>query len=739
MLEKNNLKKTCLYIFIFLFQTFILKSQEVTVKYTEDKIEIDGSPNDSAWKNADVASDFWQWRPTDSVKAIKQTEFKALFDKKNLYFLVKAYTKEKKFTVYNLKRDFETKSADYVQLIFDTFSDASNAFKFQTNHLGLKGDMLLSSVLSWGDSRGMNSSWDAIWEVESKLYDDSYIAEVKIPLNQLYFLNGSKSWRFNIYRSDTQTMEHSSWAKTPQNQRIGDLAFMGKINFEKPLGESKKPISVIPYFNGITGRNFVQEKSLNNFEYGLDMKVPIGNSINVDLTFNPDFSQVEVDDQLVNLTQFELKLPEKRQFFTQNSDLFTDFGQQRDAEPFFSRRIGIATDLDGNTIENKIIRGFRLSGKINDKLRIGLLNVLTEEDKANGIPQNNSTLFTIRNKVFARSNYAFFFINRENTKNYDFVENQKKYNRVFGFEYNLASENGEWSGRTFIHKSITPEKNDKNASFGMRLSKNTRKHYISMGGSYVGDDFRSDLGYYRRYGFIKLTPFYQYRIYPKNSSTVLNYALQHYSAYVFRPNKKEKFEGKWNISSFEIKYLNQSEFEIKQNIKRDYLYYDFDPTRTEGAIPLPANNFYSYTDYEIAYSTPDKNLFSVRSKVNFGDFFNGTKFSINNELNFRVQPYFNTSLKINYDSIELPEPYPSRDIWLISPKFQFTFNKKTFWTTYVQYTNQSENLGINSRLQWRFAPLSDLYLVYNDNYFTTGSIEPQFRSINLKITYWINI
>jgi hypothetical protein len=100
--------------------------------------------------------------------------------------------------------------------------------------------MLLSSVNSFG-GRGMNSSWDAIWEVESKLYDDSYIAEVKIPLNQLYFINGAKSWRFNIYRSDTQSLEHSSWAKTPQEQRIGDLAFMGKINFEKPLGESKKP------------------------------------------------------------------------------------------------------------------------------------------------------------------------------------------------------------------------------------------------------------------------------------------------------------------------------------------------------------------------------------------------------------------------------------------------------------------------------------------------------------------
>ena len=97
------------------------------------------------------------------------------------------------------------------------------------------------------------------------------------------------------------------------------------------------------------------------------------------------------------------------------------------------------------------------------------------------------------------------------------------------------------------------------------------------------------------------------------------------------------------------------------------------------------------------------------------------------------------SLRMNYDSIELPKPYSTRDIWLISPKFEFTFTKQLYWTTYIQYSNQSENLGINSRLQWRFAPLSDLYLVYNDNYFTNDKITPQLRSINLKLTYWINI
>ena len=97
------------------------------------------------------------------------------------------------------------------------------------------------------------------------------------------------------------------------------------------------------------------------------------------------------------------------------------------------------------------------------------------------------------------------------------------------------------------------------------------------------------------------------------------------------------------------------------------------------------------------------------------------------------------SIKLNFDSIKLPSPYSSKDIWLISPKFEFTFSKKIFWTTYIQYSSQLEDLGINSRLQYRFAPLSDLYLVYNDNYFTTNSIQPRFRSINLKLTYWFNI
>ena len=195
----------------------------------------------------------------------------------------------------------------------------------------------------------------------------------------------------------------------------------------------------------------------------------------------------------------------------------------------------------------------------------------------------------------------------------------------------------------------------------------------------------------------------------------------------------------YNQTSVFISYLNQAELNIERKQRKDYLFFEFDPTRTNGATPLPANRYYNFTDYSISYKSPSRNLFTSDSEISYGSFYNGTKFSIQSRLSYRRQPIFNMSLRLNYDSIKLPKPYPTRDIFLISPKFELTFTKKIYWATYIQYSNQFEDLGINSRLQWRFAPLSDLYLVYNDNYFTDDKITPQLRSINLKLTYWINI
>ena len=190
-----------------------------------------------------------------------------------------------------------------------------------------------------------------------------------------------------------------------------------------------------PVFDGFSTFEDFEGEVPSNFSFGGDAKISIGNGMNLDLTLNPDFSQVEVDDQIVNLTRFEINLPEKRQFFIHNSELFASIGDSRDSRAFFSRRIGVAKDIDGNTIENRIIGGLRLSGKITDNLRIGFLNMQTEQDKSNKISSNNNMVLSLQQRVFSKSNINLFFINRENTGNSNFINDQEKFNRVFGVDY----------------------------------------------------------------------------------------------------------------------------------------------------------------------------------------------------------------------------------------------------------------------------------------------------------------
>ena len=724
------------YILSFYF-SFIIKSsaqKDVTAFYTNKNIVIDGIEDDKAWEIVEYKSSFWQWRPSDSIKANTQTKFKVLMDDDNLYFLVKAYTDGNKFVIPSLKRDFNW-NTDYITILLDTFNDATNAFTFQSNPYGVQSEGLISGGnTDWRSDR--NYSWDTIWEVESKIYKNYFICEFKIPFKSLYYQKNSNNWRFNIYRRNTEGNEHSTWVKTPQNLIIGNLAYMGDLKFEKTLKNLNKPYSFIPYFNGLTSKNNIENSSKKSLLYGADIKIPIGSSLNLDLTINPDFSQVEVDDQIVNLTRFEISLPEKRQFFTENSDLFSDFGNTRDGLPFFSRRIGVAKDINGNTIENRITSGIRLSGKINKNLRIGILNMITDQDIKNNIPSNSNSLITLRHKVFNRSNISLFFIDRRSTKDFEFLNKGEKANSVLGLEYNLASKDSKWTGKAFFHKSYkSDDKNDN--STGFVINKNTLKNSYGIKTIYTGDDYQSDLGFYRRTGFLKIRPTYTYKIYPK-SDKINRYEFEQSYTILYQPQNDFLISDKVHTSKFEIRYLDQSNIEFQVQNWYQYLDESFDPTRS-GGIPLPANEIYKFTDYEISYRSDVRKLITFNNEISYGSFYGGTKFSLNNQINWRKQPNFVYSLKLNYNKINLPNPYSDGELWLVSQKFDFTFTKKFFWTSYIQFNSQNDNFGINSRIQWRFAPLSDLYFVYNDNYLAENDFIPRFRSFNIKMTYWLNL
>jgi hypothetical protein len=505
--------------------------------------------------------------------------------------------------------------------------------------------------------------------------------------------------------------------------------------FEKPLGKSKAPISIIPYINTIAVNDYEENKEFFELKAGGDAKISISNSLNLDITVNPDFSQVEADQVVTNLTRFEVNLPEKRQFFIENSDLFADFGNSLDANPFFSRRIGIAKDTTDTYIENDIIGGVRLSGKINTNFRVGLLNIQTKNDSENEIGGNNNTVLALQQKMFSRSNVSFLFINRQATSNKDFIVPEEKYNRVVGIDYNLANIDNSWNGKFYAHKSFTSNLDSKNYSTGTRLDYSSKNWGFRASGLYVGENFKSDLGFIRRTDIFKIDPKVEYLLFPKQGK-INRHNFSVVPIIVWKPEINFQLADYNIISSWNTEFNNTSRLSVSIFNRYVYLFDEFNPSFSDG-LSLEMDTDYNFSSIELNLQTDTRKPFSFKTKPSMGQFFNGFKYTFDAEISYRIQPKFLFSIRARYDKIELPQPYSNNNIWLVSPRINITFTKSLYWSTLIQYSSLLENLGINSRLQWRFAPLSDLFLVYNDNYFTDSEFAPRFRSINLKITYWL--
>ena len=712
------------------------EKRSVFVKKIDQEILLDGILDEVVWGLADSASDFWQLFPTDSLKAQDITEVKLLYNDTHIYIGATAKSSVGgDFIVSSLRRDYSARSNDNVTVLFDTFRDGQNAFLFGVNAYGVQREGLVSE--RGASINGFNLTWDIKWQSASKKYDDRFVLEITIPFTSLKYPEGSQKWGFQSYRYDLQKNERSIWTNVDQNQIPINVGYYGEMVFEEPLKKNRTPLYLIPYINGLTSKEFTSNSSDNTFSTGGDLKVAVGTGLNLDVTLNPDFSNVEVDDVITNLTRFEISLPEKRQFFIDNGDLFGSFGSFRDAIPFFSRRIGIASNANGSSIQNAILGGVRLSGKLNDDWRLGFLNIQNREDLSNQIASNNNAMFALQRKVFGQSQVGVFMVNRQTFKEYDFIEKNDTYNRVIGLDYNLASANNRWIGKFYTHKSFQPEDQEGNLSSFASLLYNTRIWRFYSNWVYVDRDFRSDLGFIPRTGIIKSGTSAQRTFYPKtgiaNSHSFRLLNLMWFQQNLDYQKTDHNFEVNYTL---EFKKQDRLEFEFS----RQYIYLSssFDPTRSTNSIPLPGDSGYQFSDWSLNYQSNLANPFIFTSEVSYGGFYNGTRFSYRGSTGYRFQPKVILSLQWDYNRINLPKPYATADLILVRPKFDVTFSKNLFWSTLIQYSNQTDNLGINSRLQWRFAPLSDLYIVYNDNYYTR-EFGPTFRSINLKLTYWLNL
>ena len=705
---------------------------QLNANFITEEIIIDGALSEHAWASADSTEYFQQYFPSDTTRAIFPTFVKVLYDERNLYISFRAESENDDFVVSTLRRDFRGTTNDNVSLIFDTFSDGINAFFFGVTPFGVRREGLI-----FNGGQGFDNTWDVKWRAESQRYGNHYTIEIAIPFTSLKFKEGSTSWRFRPYRWNIQSMEQSTWVGVPQNQIFSSLAFMGNLNFERPLGKSRTPLTFIPYVNALTQSDKIRNISEQDFSIGGDAKIAVGNSMNLDLTLNPDFSNVEVDDIFTNLTRFELLLPEKRQFFIDNIDLFASFGNTfNEARPFFSRRIGLARNQNGELIQNRIIGGARLSGKLDQDWRLGFLNMQTADDPSNEIASYNNMMVALQRRVAQRSNIGFFLVNRESFEEYDFLNDAEKYNRVIGVDYNLASANNTWTGKFYLHKSFQPDDQSGNISSQATITYNTRKWTYIQDWVYIDQDFRADLGFVPRTDILKSGNGLTRKFFPQSGS-LSNHSFRLLSIIYWQPSQSLKKTDHFFRLTWQALFKNQTTFEAELSNDFIYLRFPFDPTRS-GVEPLPANRGYSFNQFGISYNSNNTQLLTFGLDYEMGEFFNGNIVSAGADLGYRIQPFAQFSLGINYDGIRLPDPHGDADYWLTTFRSDLTFSKSLFWSSIIQYSNQRKNIGINSRLQWRFAPLSDLFLVYNDNYLSTD-FTSKFRSLNLKLTYWLNI
>jgi hypothetical protein len=690
----------------------------LNIKHTDKNIIIDGVLDEEPWLLADSAGHFQRVQPTDTGFAKARTEVRLTYDNSNLYLGIVCYDPTLgKRPVESLHRDFNFNKNDNFITYIDTYNDMTNSFCFGVSAAGAERDGL-------GANGGtVSNDWDTKWRSSVKNYKDRWVAEICIPFRSIRYREGVKEWGINFTRLDLKTAEKSSWAPMPRQFATATLAYTGTLVWDKPLEKAGPRFSLIPYVSAKATRdNEAGEDTKFDANAGLDAKVIVSTSMNLDLTINPDYSQVEADRQLTNLSRFELFFPEKRQFFLENSDLFANLGTTSD-QPFFSRRIGL---------NNPVETGARLSGKIGNDTRIGVMDIQT--DSKEDIPASNFAVAVLQRKVFARSYITGFLVNKQITGNFaDSTYSDHHYNRVAGIEYNLASADNRWMGKAFYHQSFYPGASTDASTLAGNLAYSTQFLLATLNQVWIGADYLAEVGYIRRKGYYEINPGLQYKFFPHSGKLVYHGPFMKFDM-IFKPgllltDRETQF-------GYQISWQNRSLLSI--DVKEDFvrLLSSFDPTNT-GGKSLAEGEAFNWHDIGITYSSDDRELFNYKLGSRYGSYYNGTRWNLNGELYYRLQPYGYLVIIGSYDKILLPVPYNSAKLILIGPRLDITFTKNLIFTALVQYNDQIENINTNLRLQWRFAPVSDIYIIYTDNSYS-DNFHNKNRGLFLKISYWFN-
>jgi Domain of unknown function (DUF5916)/Carbohydrate family 9 binding domain-like len=718
----------------------LLAEQAVRRRATATRVDeppvIDGRVDEDVWGRAEVVSDFVQAEPHEGEPATEMTEVRILYTDTAVYIGAICYDSDPSgIVVTDSRRDSPLLDTDSFQIIFDTYQDRQNGFVFGTNPAGIEYDGQVSNEGEGGQTStrqtaqtsagsGFNLNWDASWNVRTLIDERGWTAEFEIPLRSLRYGSKPQSWGLNFKRSIRRKREEVYWSPVSRIYNLNRLSSAGDlVGLEL---DTPRNFKVVPYALSSATRDYQSEAQRElDAQVGVDAKFGVTPSLNLDVTVNTDFAQVEVDDQQINLTRFNLFFPEKRPFFLENAGTFsigTGDTNGRSMELFFSRRIGIGPS--GELVP--IRAGARLSGKMGE-YNVGFMNMQTEE--LPGVTSsNNFTVAAVSREFQNRSRLGGLFVNRSATGHLTGVDD---WNRTWGLDGQLGIGRS-WTLRGFASRTETPEEVLSQHAYDLYGELKTIHTRYWFEYTEVGAGFNPEVGFLLRRNFRAA------------QSSYLRYIRVPSISWLRELRPHVTYKGFWDFDGFKeseemhvdshVDFESGAFFSPAVNFKVEGLKIPFEIA--PGVVIPPAS--YRWTEVAWRWNTDQSAWLSYDGSLDAGGFYSGSRASLGTTIRVRYGAKLNTSLTWSYNSVDLAEGSFVTNLAQVRVSYSFTPSVNV--QSLVQYNDQIDVWSTNLRFSWLNTAGTGLFIVYND---TEGLgnllIGPQNRSFIVKYTRQFDI
>jgi len=688
---------------------------------TTGPIVLDGVLDEPAWRRAPVATGFTQNNPDEGAPATEQTDVRVVYDTRALYIGVFAHDRGRAGIVTNnLQKDFDPSSTDLFEVLLDTFDNHRDGYLFATNPGGAKWDAQMTD-----GGRYVNSNWDGIWSVKTRITAKGWYAEIRIPFRTLRFAPGAtQRWGINFLRRIRRRNEDTYWAPVPRIYDITRASLEGTLSGLRRVRPGSD-IRVKPYV--LTNRTETSSSTTGTFHGGFDASAGVASGLTGEFTVNTDFSQVEADQQQINLTRFSLLYPEKREFFLDNAGLF-EFGPAwslggaaeapADSVLFFSRRIGLSGNSNATPVP--ILAGGRLTGHVGP-YAIGALNI--EQEQQGDSPATNFTAVRVQRDVLANSDVGVLFLNSAGGG---------RFNTVAGADANfLFHQNLNVSGylvRSFSSQATQPGSGkDWFGQVGYYYPTATFDSATTF--TTIGSRFDDALGFLPLVGVNKVQGRTGWHFHPVRTYGWLREIFPH-THYTFITKPGLGFYSRYVDYHLPFTFQDSTNLEVGVNTSRERLTQPFLINSRRG-LTVPAG-MYDSRDPFVKITTNPGAAISVNGEYLAGPFYGGREHSYTAGGTVRASARFNAGLQWTHDVIALPAGSFTTN--LVTTAVDYNFSTRAFLNALIQYNTDVEQWSANIRFDIIYRPLSDLFLVYNDQHdaITGDVIGRQFAA---KLTY----